>query len=44
MLNARLPLQEIPDRLTFFLWHGGLQGTTCNPVLAIDNIRIVPIG
>ena len=30
--------------LTFFLWHGGLQGTTCNPVLAIDNIRIVPIG
>lgn len=28
--------------LTFFVWNGGVEGTTCNPVLAIDNIRVVP--
>jgi len=28
--------------LTFFLWHGGVEGTDCNPVIAIDNIRVVP--
>lgn len=28
--------------LTFFVWNGGIEGTTCNPVLAIDNIRVVP--
>lgn len=37
--------------LTLFVWHGGVQGVsgsggedeTCNPVFAIDNIRVVPI-
>ena len=29
--------------LTFFVWHGGVAGTTCNPVIRIDNIRVVPI-
>lgn len=29
--------------LTFFVWNGGVEGTDCNPVICIDNIRIVPI-
>lgn len=29
--------------LSFFLWHGGVAGTDCAPVLCIDNIRVVPI-
>ena len=29
--------------LTFFVYHGGQNGTTCDPVLCIDNIRVVPI-
>lgn len=29
--------------LTFFVWAGGVNGTTCNPVIMIDNIRVVPI-
>ena len=29
--------------LTFFVWHGGVAGTTCSPVIEIDNIRVVPI-
>ena len=29
--------------LTFFVYHGGVTGTTGSPVLAIDNIRVVPI-
>lgn len=29
--------------LTFFVWHGGVAGTTCSPVIRIDNIRVVPI-
>ena len=29
--------------LTFFVWHGGVAGTDCDPVLCIDNIRVVPI-
>lgn len=29
--------------LTFFVWHGGVAGTDCSPVLCIDNIRVVPI-
>lgn len=29
--------------LTLFLWQGGVEGTDCNPVLDIDNIRIVPV-
>lgn len=29
--------------LTFFVWAGGVEGTDCNPVLCIDNIRVVPI-
>jgi len=28
--------------LTFFLWHGGVAGQDCNPIIAIDNIRVVP--
>lgn len=28
--------------LTFFLYHGGVAGTDCSPVLCIDNIRVVP--
>ena len=39
------------DGLTLFVWHGGVQGVagsggedeTCNPVFAIDNIRVVPV-
>lgn len=29
--------------LTFFVWHGGVEGTTCSPYICIDNIRVVPI-
>lgn len=29
--------------LTFFVWHGGVAGTTCSPYICIDNIRVVPI-
>ena len=28
--------------LTIFVWSGGYQGTECNPVIKIDNIRVVP--
>lgn len=29
--------------LTFFVWHGGVAGTTSTPVINIDNIRVVPV-
>lgn len=29
--------------LTFFVWNGGVEGTDCNPIICIDNIRVVPI-
>ena len=29
--------------LTFFVWNGGVEGTDCNPIIRIDNIRVVPI-
>ena len=29
--------------LTFFVWHGGVAGTDCSPIICIDNIRLVPI-
>ncbi len=29
--------------LSFFVWNGGLEGVDCNPVICIDNIRVVPI-
>lgn len=29
--------------LAFFVWNGGIEGTTCNPVILIDNIRVVPV-
>lgn len=35
-----------PDMLTglaFFVWNGGVEGTDCSPVIAIDNIRVVPV-
>lgn len=28
--------------LTFFVFHGGVDGTDCSPVICIDNIRVVP--
>jgi hypothetical protein len=28
--------------LTFFVWHGGVDGTDCTPHICIDNIRVVP--
>ena len=28
--------------LTFFVYHGGINGTDCNPHICIDNIRVVP--
>ena len=28
--------------VTFFVWHGGVAGTACNPHICIDNIRVVP--
>ena len=34
------------DRMTglsFFVWHGGVDGTDCNPEILIDNVRVVPI-
>ncbi len=31
------------DGLTFFVYHGGVNGTTCDPVICVDNIRVVPI-
>lgn len=30
--------------LTFFVWNGPFEGAECDPVIAIDNIRIAPIG
>lgn len=29
--------------LTLFVWHGGVAGVDCEPVICIDNIRVVPI-
>lgn len=29
--------------LTFFVWNGGVEGLDCNPVILIDNIRVVPV-
>lgn len=29
--------------LTFFVWNGGVAGTTCSPIINIDNIRVVPV-
>lgn len=29
--------------LTFFVYSGGVSGTTCTPEIAIDNIRVVPV-
>lgn len=29
--------------LVFFVWHGGVEGSPCNPVILIDNIRVVPV-
>lgn len=29
--------------LTFFVYHGGISGTDCSPVICIDNIRVVLI-
>ncbi|MDE5671993.1 MAG: hypothetical protein K2I02_01385, partial [Duncaniella sp.] len=31
------------DGLTLFVWHGGVAGTDCSPVICLDNIRVVPI-
>ena len=28
--------------LTMFVYHGGIAGTSCNPYICIDNIRVVP--
>jgi len=28
--------------LTFFVYHGGITGTSCTPYICIDNIRVVP--
>ena len=28
--------------LAFFVWHGGVNGSDCTPLIAIDNIRVVP--
>ena len=28
--------------LTFFVYHGGVEGTECSPKICIDNIRVVP--
>ena len=28
--------------LTFFVWNGGVDGEDCTPLIAIDNIRVVP--
>lgn len=36
-------MQSNFDGLTLFLWQGGIAGTTCNPVVCIDNVRVVPI-
>ncbi len=35
--------QDMLRGLTFFVWHGGVQGTDCSPHICIDNIRIVPM-
>ncbi len=29
--------------LTFFVWNGGVAGAECEPVICIDNIRVVPV-
>lgn len=31
------------DGLTLFVWNGGIAGTDCDPVICIDNIRVVPV-
>lgn len=34
--------QDMLTGLTFFVYHGGIDGTACSPEFAIDNIRVVP--
>lgn len=29
--------------LSFFVWNGGVEGVDCNPIICIDNIRVVPV-
>lgn len=29
--------------LTLFVWHGGVAGTDCEPIICLDNIRVVPL-
>ena len=42
--NCGNPLTSAMLRgLTFFVWHGGVEGTDCTPHICIDNIRIVPV-
>ncbi|WP_291529992.1 glycan-binding surface protein [Bacteroides sp. UBA939] len=41
--DAKIPLTEANfTGLTIFVWSGGVNGTECNPVIKIDNIRAVP--
>lgn len=35
--------KEFFTGLSFFIWNGGVEGTDCNPVICIDNIRVVPV-
>lgn len=35
--------KEMLGGLTFFVWHGGVDGEECNVHMCIDNIRIVPL-
>lgn len=44
--GSKAPRGLIPSDLaglTFFVYNGGTNGTTCDPRIAIDNIRVVPI-
>ena len=44
-INTKCATQFTKDYLsglTFFVWHGGVEGTECSPIIAIDNIRVVP--
>ena len=29
--------------LSFFVWNGGVVGKDCDPIICIDNIRVVPV-
>ncbi|MDF1560081.1 MAG: glycan-binding surface protein [Bacteroidales bacterium] len=40
--SANKLMADMISGLTFYVWHGGVAGTDCNPHICIDNIRVIP--